>query len=101
METNGSKVVTAEYVLPASEALWVGVLALVTGHAQSESPVQRASLAAKVVACLEMLGSRAEQSPTLQQSLESLCLQWLSIGQGGLAGGRSVRRQPPAPARLQ
>lgn len=102
MNTMGSKVATTEYVLPASEALLVAVLALVTGHAQSQVPDQRASLAAKVAACLQLLAARTDLSPTLRQAIEPLGLQWSYIGQCDMAlGVMDSCKQHPAPASLQ
>lgn len=102
MNTMGLKVATTEYVLPASEALLVAVLALVTGHAQSQAPEQRACLAAKVAACLQLLGARADLSPALRQAIEPLGLQWSHIGQCDLAVGvKDLYRRHPAPVNLQ
>ena len=67
-----------EWVLPSSEALLAGTLALMTGCAQHSGPhAQRELMAGKVVANLTELARHPDLSPTLRQLLSRLSERWL------------------------
>lgn len=82
MNTDHPRLLSQDYLMPAADAMLAATLALMTGHAQSQDPRQRACLAEKIAAQLQELGQRADLSPALRPALHELRHHWLRLCQG-------------------
>lgn len=65
-----------EYTLPSAEALLAATLALMTGHAQSQSAAHRSLMEIKIASHLAQLALSQEVSDNFRQMLGSLQRHW-------------------------
>lgn len=75
--------VETEYHLPCAEALLAGILALMTGHAQSECPGRQARMAERIVENIEALAQHAAFSAQFRMALHHLRTHWQGLADPG------------------
>ncbi|XAH25191.1 hypothetical protein AAFF27_08370 [Xylophilus sp. GW821-FHT01B05] len=83
--------------IACTEALLVGTLALMTGHAQACCDMHRETMARKVVVRLQCLARHAAFTPHFRTAVENLQACWLrQAGLDGLVDAGAVAAQAPA-----
>lgn len=91
-----------EFVLPATEAMLAGTLALMTGFAQSETHAGvRQRMALKLVQNLQLLAGRADLSDSMRTVLHRLEQQWRRTACADLSAGFDSLVLQALPGRLQ
>lgn len=91
-----------EFVLPATEAMLAGTLALMTGFAQSETQAGvRQRMALKLVQNLQLLAERADLSDSMRTVLHRLEQQWRRTACADLSAGFDGLALQALPGRLQ
>lgn len=65
-----------EHVLPCTEAMLAGTLALMTGHAQSACATQRDLMGRKIRSNLFFLGQHPELTPSFRTVLQRMHQHW-------------------------
>ncbi len=90
-----------EHVLPCTEAMLAGTLALMTGHAQSACATQRDLMGRKIRSNLFFLGQHPGLSPSFRTVLQRMHQHWDALVKpgDGLTAPSEVRSDDLLPER--